>query len=275
MKKILFLLTLYAGSFYQSQTNRFIYELQYRKDTSDEYRKNLMNLDISPKSVKFYDKTFADYDSINKSANRPVSRYSTKTDQVIERAPNSFNNKWYRDFHDYFVVNTHDEMKWTLLQETQEYNGYKLQKATTDFGGRTWNAWFSNDVNIKEGPYKFRGLPGLIFILEDTDKNFIYKLVSNKKLNTEVETKDFIETHYGKSAIPISNEKFNKYVQDFYENPARIFSESLKNGQKTTFKNESVESVEELNKKKEMLQNGIKSRYIYIEKDKEPSFKTK
>ncbi|WP_228464669.1 hypothetical protein [Chryseobacterium antibioticum] len=54
-----------------------------------------------------------------------------------------------------------------------------------------------------------------------------------------------------------------------------MFSENIKNGQKATFKNESIESVEELNKKKSMLQNGIKSRYIYIEKDKEPSFKTK
>lgn len=275
MKKILFLLALYAGSFYQSQTNRFIYELQYRKDVSEDYRQNLMNLDISPKSVKFYDKKFADYDSINKNANASVSRYSTKTDQVIERAPNSFKNKWYRDFFDYFVVNTNDEMKWKLLQETQEYNGYKLQKATTDFGGRTWNAWFCNEVNIKEGPYKFRGLPGLIFILEDADKNFIYKLISNKNLDTEFDTKEFVETHYGKAAIPISNEKFNKYIEDLYENPTRMLSESVKNGQKATFKNESIETVEELNKKKSMLQNGIKSRYIYIEKDKEPSFKSK
>lgn len=273
MKKIILLLALYAGSFYYSQTNRFVYELQYRKDGSEDYRKNLMNLDISPKSVKFYDKTFADYDSINKNANRAVSRYSTKTDQVIERAPNSFKNKWYRDFFEYFVVNTNDEMIWKLLQETQEYNGYKLQKATTDFGGRTWNAWFCNEVNIKEGPYKFRGLPGLIFILEDTGKNFIYKLISNKKLATECDTKDFVETHYGKPAIPISNEKFNQYVEDIYENPARMFSDNIKNGQ--SFKNETIDSAEELNKKKAMLQNGIKSRYIYIERDKEPALKTK
>lgn len=275
MKKIILLLALYAGSFYYSQTNRFVYELQYRKDGSEDYRKNLMNLDISPKSVKFYDKTFADYDSINKNANRAVSRYSTKTDQVIERAPNSFKNKWYRDFFEYFVVNTNDEMTWKLLQETQKYNGYKLQKATTDFGGRTWNAWFCNEVNIKEGPYKFRGLPGLIFILEDTDKNFIYKLISNKKLDTEYDTKEFVETHYGKPAIPISNEKFNTYIEEFYENPTRTLAESIKNGQKTSFKNETIETIEELNKKKAMLQNGIKSRYIYIERDKEPAFKTK
>lgn len=232
-----------------------------------------MNLDISSKSVKFYDKSFADYDIKNKEARQSVSHYSTKTDQVIEREPESFDNKWYRDFFEYFVVKTHDEMKWQLLNETKEYNGYKLQKATTDFGGRSWNAWFSTEVNIKEGPYKFRGLPGLIFIIEDTDQNFIYKLINNEKLAADYDTKDFVETHYGKAALPITNEKFNTYIEDIYQNPTRLFSEKIKNGGNLTFKNESVESIDELNKKKEMLQKGIKGRYIYIEKDKEPLFK--
>lgn len=52
-----------------------------------------------------------------------------------------------------------------------------------------------------------------------------------------------------------------------------MFSSQIKDGGKATFKNETVESMEELNKKKSMLQNGIKSRYIYIEKDKAPKFK--
>ncbi|WP_278353456.1 GLPGLI family protein [Chryseobacterium gleum] len=272
MKKTLIFLALYAGSFFQSQTNRFTYQLQYRKNPSQQYLITLMNLDISPGSVKFYDKGFADYDEKNKHANQQISRYSTKTDQVVERKPDSFKNNWYRDFFDYFVVKTNDEMKWQIIQETKEYNGYKLQKASTDFGGRTWNAWFSNEVNIQEGPYKFRGLPGLIFILEDTDQNFVYKLINNEKLTTDYDTQDFVETHYGKTAIPITNEKFNKYIEDIYQNPTRMFSERIQNGEKSNFKNETIESVEELNKKKEMLQNGIKGRYIYIEKDKQPEF---
>jgi GLPGLI family protein len=137
MKKTLIFLALYAGSLFQSQTNRFTYELQYRKNTSQQYITTLMNLDINPGSVKFYDKGFADYDEKNKNANQQISRYSTKTDQVVERKPDTFKNNWYRDFFDYFVVKTNDEMKWQIIQETKEYNGYKLQKAITDFGGRT------------------------------------------------------------------------------------------------------------------------------------------
>lgn len=273
MQKALVFIGIFMSLFYYSQTNRFVYELQYRRDSTEDYRKTLMNLDITAKTVKFYDKQFAYYDSINKEAQTTVSKFSTKTDQIISREINSFKNNWYRDFFEYFVVKTNDEMTWKLMSETQNYNGYQLQKATTDFGGRIWVAWFSNDVDIKEGPYKFRGLPGLIFLLEDSEKNFIYQLKKNVKLPETYDTTDFMETHFGKQAIPITNQKFNTYLEDLYLNPTRMISENIKNGGKANFKNENIESIEELNSKKGMLQNGIKGRYIFIEKDKQPNFK--
>lgn len=273
MHKSLTIFGFFISLFSYSQTNRFVYELQYRKDSTEDYRKILMNLDISAKTVKFYDQTFAEYDSINKFAHTTVSKYSTKTDQIISREINSNKNNWYRDFFDYFVVKTNDEMTWKLIQETKDYNGYQLQKAVTNFGGRSWTAWFSNDINIKEGPYKFRGLPGLIFLLEDTEKNFCYQLKKNVKLLQTYDTNDFVETHFGKKAVTVTNQKFNAYLEDLYLNPTRMLSENIKNGGKANFKNENIESLEELNSKKRMLQNGIRGRYIFIEKDKQPNFK--
>lgn len=274
MRKTFFALSLiFITQILSSQTNRFIYELQYRSDSAQDYRKNLMTLDINPKETKFYDYNFVEYDSINKnSANGISSRFSTKTDQVLTRKKDSNQNFWYRDFFDYFMVKSYDEINWKLLPETQNYNGHQLQKATANFGGRTWNAWFSKEIDLKEGPYKFRGLPGLIFIVEDTDKNFIYKLVKNVKLPETYDTQEFVETHYGKNAIPITNEKFNKYIEDIYADPIRMFSSQIKDGGKATFKKESIESMEELNKKKAMLQNGIKGRYIFVEKNNSPKF---
>ncbi|WP_052911582.1 GLPGLI family protein [Riemerella anatipestifer] len=271
MKKIA-LLFLFSINIYFSQTNRFVYELKYRNEPTEDYRTDLMALDINNENVKFYDYKFIEYDSINKKGNEFSSRYSTKTDQVLIRKLNSNKNIWYRDFFDYFAITTNDKMEWKLSNETQNFEGYTLQKATTKFAGRDWIAWFSKDVNISEGPYKFRGLPGLIFILEDNPKNFVYKLVKNIKLPKTYETKDFIESHYGKPALPVTNERFNKYIQEIYADPIRMFSAQIKDGGKATFRNEIVESMEELNKKKAMLQNGIKNRYIYIEKDKAPKF---
>lgn len=272
MKKHFIVLILLFGIFISAQTNRFLYKLEYRQDSSQTYKEEVMALDINPKEVKFYDYKFAQYDSINKkSYTGNVSRFSTKTDQVLTRKINSFSNNWYRDFLDYFVVKTKDEMIWKLFPETKEYQGYQLQKATTTFGGRNWEAWFSKDIAIKEGPYKFRGLPGLIFLLEDSQKDFKYQLIKNIKLTDVFDTMQLVESHYGKPAIAITNEIFNKYVEELYADPVRSFSSQIPNGGKVTFNN-AEETVESLNTKKKMLQKGIKNRYVYIEKNHQPNF---
>ena len=211
MKKTFFLFIVISSVFCKSQTNRFIYELQYRNNSSEDYRKNLMALDINPTSTKISDYDFIKYDSINKNAGESRSRYSTKTDQIIVRQPNSFKNERYRDFFDYFVEKTNDEMKWKLFPDTQLYNEYKLQKATTEFGGRKWIAWFSNDVNISEGPYKFSGLPGLIVEIYDEEKNHEFSLIEVKK-NKNAELHDF-----SKKEKEITQMQLNKLIDGGYK----------------------------------------------------------
>lgn len=34
---------------------------------------------------------------------------------------------------------------WILSNESQKIENYNTQKATTDFGGRKWNAWFTTE----------------------------------------------------------------------------------------------------------------------------------
>jgi len=50
----------------------------------------------------------------------------------------------------------------------------KYQKAIIDYGGRHWVAWFSPDIPIINGPYKFTGLPGLIIRIGDTKDQFSF-----------------------------------------------------------------------------------------------------
>lgn len=62
-------------------------------------------------------------------------------------------------------------------------NNNQLQKAKTFFGGRYWEAWFSNDTPLQEGPYKFKGLPGLIYEMRDSKNNFIYQFPMSRICN--------------------------------------------------------------------------------------------
>ncbi|MDY3315891.1 GLPGLI family protein [Riemerella anatipestifer] len=70
---------------------------------------------------------------------------------------------------------------WKILNEFKIIDDYKCQKAILTFRGRDYIAWFSNDIPINDGPYKFRGLPGLIFEIQDTKDNFFFNLISFKK----------------------------------------------------------------------------------------------
>lgn len=55
-----------------------------------------------------------------------------------------------------------DEMSWEIGDSTKNILGYECAVATTDYHGRKWTAWFAPEIPVADGPWKFRGLPGLI-----------------------------------------------------------------------------------------------------------------
>ena len=72
---------------------------------------------------------------------------------------------------------------WEISSDTQIINGLKCQKATTSFSGRNYVAWFSNEIPISDGPYKFSGLPGLIIKISDSKKHCVFELIAKSKIN--------------------------------------------------------------------------------------------
>lgn len=74
-----------------------------------------------------------------------------------------------------------DNLIWQITSETDTIHDYVCQKAICDFGGRTWEAWFTMEIPISDGPYKFCGLPGLIIDIADTQDHYSYKLLSIEK----------------------------------------------------------------------------------------------
>lgn len=274
MKPLYIILLLVANLAY-SQTYRFIYQLQIKQE--DFNKTHLMALDVDKDWTKFYDHKFLDTDSIN-SANKFQNhhfRINSETEQVLIRPKNSFENKnFYTNTNgDYFFVKSIDEMKWNLHNETKDLNGYKVQKATTKFGGRQWTAWFDPEHSLHEGPYKFRGLPGLIFEIYDDEQIFHYKLVKNKNLPTTYDTSDFVETYYGKKPIEITHLKLVKIKLEDYENPLKMVEELLKKGTKVKMNDEEVTSPAQLHNRRKTIQEAIKKRHIPIEKDKAIPYK--
>ena len=128
---------------------------------------------------------------------------------------------------------------WQIETETKEIKGYKVQKAITNFAGRDYVAWFTPDVPISDGPYKFNGLPGLILEISDVENEWNFEFFGLKKLSPKQDFKlkfnQLIKTslaelkatnlRYRKDPftyvnnpnITISPEVHQKYIESFAE----------------------------------------------------------
>ena len=57
---------------------------------------------------------------------------------------------------------------WNLSRDNKKIGGYNCYKATAHFRGRDYIAWFTMDIPVQDGPWKFWGLPGLILEVYDS-----------------------------------------------------------------------------------------------------------
>ncbi|QZE13776.1 GLPGLI family protein [Halosquirtibacter laminarini] len=69
------------------------------------------------------------------------------------------------------------------IEENQDTTimGHSCSLATCHYAGRDYRAWYTLDIPISMGPYKFDGLPGLVMRVEDTKKQHVFQLYKIEK----------------------------------------------------------------------------------------------
>lgn len=215
-----------------SQNHRFVYEYSFRIDSlnRDEISKEIMNLDITKEGSSFYSYDKFVYDSlVNAEFKRSEAINSHYTDlSKIKMNPKvGFSvTKTYPDLKttlhtsvngDNFAIDDNKKISWTILPENKEIDGFKTQKATASFGGRKWIAWFTNDIQFQDGPYKFCGLPGLILNLEDEKGDHIFRFAGNKKLNNIPAPEKDSEN----KEVLITEQKFKQLWKEYQIDPIK------------------------------------------------------
>ncbi len=70
-----------------------------------------------------------------------------------------------------------DLMDWKMSFETKEVLGYPCFKAECDFRGRHWTAWYTMQIPVQDGPWKFCGLPGLILQVEESRGHYAFRCI--------------------------------------------------------------------------------------------------
>ena len=92
-----------------------------------------------------------------------------------------FQESWaLRTYHCIEKAETPD---WQLIPDsTTTIIGYPCQLAKTNFKGRTWLAWYAEDIPVSEGPWKLCGLPGLILRAYDAQQQFYLNAIGLEDL---------------------------------------------------------------------------------------------
>lgn len=73
------------------------------------------------------------------------------------------------------------QIQWTLTVKQDTISGMQVHKATGDFRGRSYTAWYTQEIPVSDGPYKFAGLPGLIVKISDNEGHFKYEMAGLEK----------------------------------------------------------------------------------------------
>jgi GLPGLI family protein len=74
-------------------------------------------------------------------------------------------------------------MKWVYLTEKSMINNLICYKATTSFRGRNYIVHYTTQYPMKNGLWKFSGLPGLIVKVESDDKTIFFDLIELKLID--------------------------------------------------------------------------------------------
>lgn len=217
-----------------SQNSRFIYQVSMKPDSTNrgEIKNELARLDVSLEKSIFYGEKRVQRDSLMEKmrATRNFDRNAMQNlrsniDFIIEKdfskETTTFKGRIGRDQYEY---EEDRKMDWKILPQTLKIGEYEAQKAITNFGGRKWIAWFTQEIPLQDGPYKFRGLPGLIIKVEDEKGDYSFDLMQTKKIT------DFPSFENRTTPIKVKRVAYEKQESSFKKDPLTYITNAFGQG---------------------------------------------
>lgn len=179
---------------------RITYKTQSVKDTTklDEhhhyiYSDDEMRLDIGRHLNRFYNYTKEKYDSLLRASgidaggvvrvsSSPMGTISWCVYQNYPEGQTSFfDNVLISEFR---VNEKTKQPQWHIVSDSvATILGYRCTLATTQFKGRKWLAWYTEDIPLSYGPWKLCGLPGLILRAYDSERQYVFEATGMSQPN--------------------------------------------------------------------------------------------
>ncbi|MGW1454782.1 GLPGLI family protein [Salegentibacter agarivorans] len=243
-----------------------IYELTYAPDSTDinKLKTEDFNLFLGNKVSIFASRGRTMSDSLKMNLQgRDIG--SMDFEERAKRTKTEFESVIYKGFpeekisYSYKILRDNlryeedlNQFSWEILPENKLIKGYQAQKATTTFSGRNYIAWFTSEIPISEGPYKFNGLPGLILEISDIQNHYNYKLKSFEKFknpaSVELKVSHFIKSDKKEILESIKEYKLDPFaVVERNNTPEKNITFGFKAGEKEKLLRENKEKLEKRN----------------------------
>ncbi|MCQ9641900.1 GLPGLI family protein [Chryseobacterium sp. WG14] len=271
MKKIVALVLFVNQCWLHAQNDRFIYAVDYKKDsTSQDMTRENYILDITKEDLTYYNRI----DYINDSVFASTGKDGFKGFKLTSFFTKKLNNPLYENYEyigdvNFYKIEEAVTLDWKITDHTKRINELKVQQAETNFGGRKWIAWFTPEIPLSYGPYKFNGLPGLIIEIYDTRKNYFFQLIKSEKIadNYQSHTLKTRKTN----AIKTNYKKLDHLKLELYKDPFKyVFNGklSIPEGKKLLLDDGTILGKEELKPAEKREREKIRSFNNPVELDK-------
>lgn len=106
--------------------------------------------------------------------NDAASKINFNTKIITDLSAQSIRVQIFTGLRDYEYTSAQPVLNWSLSSGDSIVNGISCQKATCNYAGRNYVAWYAEDIACPYGPYIFGGLPGLIMEIHDFNRNWIF-----------------------------------------------------------------------------------------------------
>lgn len=210
------------------------YEYTFVVDTADTTQKksDRMILQVGKKVSKYYSYTSHFVDSLTSQyvslefLQSDIKESAEKFQKVVtceifkDLAKNKLKLTDDIAMDSYMYEETIPDFNWQLATDTKEILGYSCRKAVCDFRGRQYTAWFTDEIPVMNGPWKFHGLPGLIMEVEDAENHYKFEIVGIKEVKNQPVT--IAEKNYLKTSI----KKYLSTLRKSKEDPISFYRTS-------------------------------------------------
>jgi GLPGLI family protein len=163
-----------------AQKLRVIYRFEYlplREDYSSELRIFSQNSEFEIFEKNLIEKTnLSNLDSVNISLNDGndlVIKEDVYFNRLVLKNFNLNNVELFKpsvlNKQDLIKIVDEEKLVWRISNESMKILGYECFKAEGIFKDRKYEVWYAPELKHSDGPWKFRGLPGLILKLNSVD----------------------------------------------------------------------------------------------------------